>query len=180
MFVTCSHSGENILIHATHRLNMELDLQSLLGSMCTAVLIGFTSLWILIHLFTSMRIRIWLLLLINDLIKMMVSTTTDLQTLRGSIFSLYVSIVSVHSSPELHFESWKLLNFDYHADPDPVFTLVRFRIQLPKINNANPDPQPWFSMDNTQVLPWEQMQEQLHTQASSCRMQMKIVRGSLH
>jgi hypothetical protein len=36
--------------------------------------------------------------------------------------------------PVLSFEPLKLLNFNFNADTDPVFfTLVRIRIQIPKI-----------------------------------------------
>jgi hypothetical protein len=37
--------------------------------------------------------------------------------------------VSVHGPPRLHFESLKLLNYDFNADPDPAFP-----------SNVNPDP----------------------------------------
>jgi hypothetical protein len=52
--------------------------------------------------------------------------------------------VSVHGPPRLCFEPLKLLNCDFAVDLDPIFAIIRIRIQLPK-NNADPDPdpQPW-------------------------------------
>ncbi len=42
-------------------------------------------------------------------------------------------IRSIHGPSLLWFEPLKLLNFDLDAYPDPLFTLMRIRIQLPKI-----------------------------------------------
>jgi hypothetical protein len=42
------------------------------------------------------------------------------QTLPGSILSLYASIMSVHDTPRLHVEPLQILNFDFKADPDQV------------------------------------------------------------
>ncbi len=71
-----------------------------------------------IHIFTSVRIRI--LLLICD---------TSIQTLQGSILSVHVSIVSLHGPPRLHIQPTKL----HIEDPDPTFTLMRIRTLLLKI-----------------------------------------------
>jgi hypothetical protein len=43
--------------------------------------------------------------------------------------------VSVHGPPPLHFESLKLLNFDFNADPDPDPAFH---------SNADPDPYPAY------------------------------------
>jgi hypothetical protein len=61
--------------------------------------------------------------------------------------------VSVRGSPELHFESLKLLSFDLNVDSDQAFlsaTLIRIQLfssmriqlQLPKtvLLHADPDP----------------------------------------
>jgi hypothetical protein len=48
-------------------------------------------------------------------------------------------------SPRLKFEPLNLLNFDFNADPDPSFTLMRVQGPDPDpafINNADPDSQP--------------------------------------
>jgi hypothetical protein len=52
--------------------------------------------------------------------------------LQGSILSPQASIVSVHGPTWLCFEPLKLLNFEFIADPDQLFTLmpIRIRIQL--------------------------------------------------
>ncbi len=43
------------------------------------------------------------------------------QNLHGFILRLNASIMSVNGPPRLHFEPLYLLNFDFNADPDPVF-----------------------------------------------------------
>jgi hypothetical protein len=52
----------------------------------------------------------------------------------GSIMSPQAFDVSVHCPPRLNFEPVKLLNFDFNADPDPVFSLSN--------EDQDPDPQP--------------------------------------
>ncbi len=71
-----------------------------------------------IHIFTSVRIRIQLLI-----------CDTSIQTLQGSILSVHIYIVSLFGHPRLHIEPIKF----HSADPDPAFTLMRIRIQLLKI-----------------------------------------------
>jgi hypothetical protein len=51
---------------------------------------------------------------------------------RAPFFSLDASFISVHCYPRLHLEPLKLLNFDFIADPDPAFPLIRIQ------NNADP------------------------------------------
>ncbi len=87
-----------------------------------------------IKLFTLIRIRIRILLLI----RWCESATTGQQALQapGPILSLHTFIVSVNGPPWLHFESLKLLNFD---------SKMQIRIQLPEAMrihvDKDPDPQ---------------------------------------
>jgi hypothetical protein len=60
-----------------------------------------------------------------------------------SILRLHACIVSVHSTPDPDADTDQAFEID--ADSDPAFTLMRMRIQLPKMkrNHADsyPDPQ---------------------------------------
>jgi hypothetical protein len=80
-----------------------------------------------IRLLTLMRIRILLL------IKLMRSAISGLQILPGSILSLHASIFSIQCPPRLHSEPLKLLNSDFNMDVTQLFTLIRIRMQRPKI-----------------------------------------------
>jgi hypothetical protein len=79
-----------------------------------------------------MWIRIRTLLFIK-VIQISDHWTTDPQDF---ILSVLASNVSVHCPQWLHFESQKLLNFDFHAEPDPDHAFRSnadpIRIQLPK------------------------------------------------
>ncbi len=62
--------------------------------------------------------------------------------LKGSIWSLNASIVSVHDPPAwFHFESPQFPNFYFDADPDPALTLMLISDMDPAFHsNADPDP----------------------------------------
>ncbi len=92
--------------------------------------IHITLMRIRILLFTSMRIRIQLL------INWCESATTGHQTHHGSM-SLHAYILSVNGPPWPHFWPVKLLNFDFptYLDPDPAHKIVCGI-------NANQNPQP--------------------------------------
>jgi len=61
------------------------------------------------------------------------------RTVQGSILSLHCQ------RPRLHFDTLKLLNFDFNADPDldPAFPSNADPDPASKIN-AEPDLQPWI------------------------------------
>jgi hypothetical protein len=65
-----------------------------------------------IQLFTSVRIRILLLIKVSE------SVTSSLQTLQGSCLRLHASIVSLHGPPRLNFEHLKVFYFNADRDPD--------------------------------------------------------------
>jgi hypothetical protein len=46
-------------------------------------------------------------------------------TLQVSNLSHHAFIVSVHGPPLLHFEPQKLQDFDFNADPDPAFNILK-------------------------------------------------------
>ncbi len=126
-----------------------------------------TRIQIRIHLFTLMRIRIRLLTFIGIRLRIffLMRYTVDpdpvpiqsepnlrplgyrVQTLYGSIFSPYASIVSVCGPLWLYCE---LLNFDLIRIRILLFTLmrIRIRIRLPKMMwiHADPDAQHWFCL----------------------------------
>jgi hypothetical protein len=71
--------------------------------------------WIRIQVFTLMRIRIHLF------IKMMGICEHCRIDPPGLHFKPQSSIVIVHGLPRIYFETLKLLNFDFNAEPDPDF-----------------------------------------------------------
>ncbi len=80
--------------------------------------------------FNLKRIRILLLIKVNGWCE---SASTAIQTLQGSICSLHASIVRVHSPSTAPFWASDASEFRLQWDPDPFFTLMRIRIQRPKI-----------------------------------------------
>jgi hypothetical protein len=87
--------------------------------------IYITLMRIRIQLFNLMRIRIRILLLVKV---MRICATTDLQT-RSPFWASTVYVERLR----LYCEPLRLLKFNFYADPDSAFTLMRIRIQLPKI-----------------------------------------------
>jgi hypothetical protein len=93
-----------------------------------------------IHLFTLMRIRIRLFTLIRVRILINIMQICDhcrSTDFPESILGLHASIASFHGPPRVGsiLRVLKLLKFDFNVDPDPaqLVTLMRIRIQLPKI-----------------------------------------------
>jgi hypothetical protein len=74
----------------------------------------------------SMRIRIWIQLLLKV---MGIWPLVYRPYSQASILSLQASIVSVHGPPRLYFEPLKLLAYEFNADPDSASK-----------NNADPEP----------------------------------------
>jgi hypothetical protein len=78
-----------------------------------------------IQLFTSMLIRILLLIYVMRICDQWPTGPPGLH----------------FECPQLHFESRKFLNFDFYADPDPAFRSNTDPDPASK-NNGDPDPKP--------------------------------------